>query len=378
MKKLLLATFVSIFSIGAAQAEGPTIYGKINVSVDRVKDDLNKGTTTKVDSNSSRFGIKGNEKLTDNLSALYGIEWEVSVDGNSGTDLNQRNRYVGLQYDGVGALKLGKLDSYVKTVQNGIDIFDDMVDGNLDAKKTLSGEDRYNNAIVIETAKFNLNGFGAIQGNLLVSAGEKSKAKGTVGATGVNSTVSGSGIYTHKDLGLYTGVAFAHNAPATTLAAYSTINSTPATTPPAAAALNIWRWVGSVDLTKAGVDGVSLNALVQQAKGADSKVFANGIAPKETSFLVSGVYKIPASVLDGLSAKVQYQQSTTDFGGTTKDVKIQQLGGVVDYAFSAKTKVYGFYAKRYLKNPSNPAVNPNGKDQNYAYSALGVGIEQKF
>lgn len=148
MKKLLLATFVSTFSIGAAQAEDPTVYGKINVSVNRVKDDLNKGTTTKVDSNSSRFGIKGNEKLTDNLSALYGIEWEVSI-------------------------------------------------------------------------------------------------------------------YTHKDLGLYTGVAFAHNAPATTLVTYSTINSTPATTLSAAAALNIWRWVGSVDLTKAGVDGVSLNAFIK-------------------------------------------------------------------------------------------------------------------
>lgn len=388
MKKLLLATFVSTLSMGAAHAEGPILYGKINVSVDSIKDDLNKDTTTKVDSNSSRFGIKGSEKLTDALSAIYGIEWEINVDGNAtNADLTPRNRFVGLQYDGVGALKIGKLDSYVKTVQNGIDIFDDLVDGNIDAKKTLSGEDRYNNAIVIETAKFDLNGFGAIQGNLLVSAGaEKTVAKGTSGSIGAaNNIISGSGIYTNKDLGLYTGVAFARNAPATTLAAYSTINTAPSTTaatPPIAAALNIWRWVGSVDLTKAGVDGVSVNALVQQAKGADSKVFAGGVEPQETSFLVSGVYKLPAFMFDGLSLKAQYQQSNTDFGGTTKDVKIQQLGGVVDYAFSAKTKVYGFYAKRSLKNPNNPAsgtlLAANGKDRNYTYSALGLGLEQKF
>jgi predicted porin len=375
MKKLLLATLVSTLSIGAVHAEGPTVYGKINVSVDSIKDDLVNGRTTKVDSNASRFGIKGSEKLTDNLSALYGIEWEVSVDGNSGTDLGQRNRFVGLQYDGIGAVKVGKLDTYVKTAQNGIDIFDDLVDGNLDAKKTLSGEDRLNNVIAFETAKFNLDGYGAVQANLLVAPGEKSVAKGSVGATGVNSTVSGSGIYTNKDLGLYTALAFDRNAPQT-LAAISTFKTTPVIS--SNAALNIWRWVGSVDLTKAGVDGVSLNVLVQQAKGADSKVFAGGVAPKETSFLVSGVYKFPASVLDGLSAKVQYQQSNTDFGGSNKDVKIQQLGADVDYAFSAKTKVYGYYAKRNLKNPNNPAVSTNGKDQNYAYSVLGVGLEQKF
>ncbi len=375
MKKLLLATLVSTLSIGAAQAEGPTVYGKINVSVDSIKDDLVNGRTTKVDSNASRFGVKGSEKLTDNWSALYGIEWEVSVDGNSGTDMGQRNRFVGLQYDGVGALKLGRLDTYLKTAQNEVDIFNDVVDGNLDMKKTLAGEDRINNVIAFETAKFNLDGFGTLQGNLMVAPGEKSVAKGSVGATGVNSTVSGSGVYTNKDLGLYTAVAFDRNAPQT-LAAVSTFKTAP--TISANAALNIWRLVGSVDLTKAGVDGVSVNALVQQAKGADSKTFASGFAPKETSFLVSGVYKFPATVLDGLSAKVQYQQSNTDFGGATKDVKIQQLGGDIDYAFSTKTKVFGYYAKRNLKNPNNPAVSTNGKDQNYAYSVFGLGMEQKF
>ena len=386
MKKLLLATLVSTLSVSAVHAEGPTVYGKINASVDSINDDLVNGRTTKVDSNASRFGIKGSEKLTDNLSAVYGIEWEVNVDGNaSNADLTARNRYAGLQYDGIGAIKIGKLDTYLKTAQNGIDVFDDLVDGNLDAKKTFAGEDRLNNVIAFESAKFNLDGYGVIQGNLLVAPGEKSKTNPTVTpavtTTGVNSTVSGSGVYTNKDLGLYTAVAFARNAPQTlaalgTSASNSTFKTFPA--PTANAALNIWRWVGSVDLTKAGVNGVSVNAQVQQAKGADSKAFAGGFSPKETSFLVNGVYKFPASVLDGLSAKIQYQQSNTDFGGSTKDVKIEQLGGDIDYAFSTKTKVYGFYAKRNLKNPNNPAVNLTGKDRNYAYSVLGLGLEQKF
>lgn len=379
MKKLLLTTLISTLSIGVVHAEEPTLYGKINVSVGSIKDDLNKGTTTKVDSNSSRFGIKGSEKLNDSLSALYGIEWEVNVDGNaSNPDLTARNRYAGLQYDGVGEIKIGKLDSYVKTAQNGIDIFDDLVDGNLDAKKTFAGEDRYNNVIALESAKLNLDGFGAVQANVLVAPGEKVKTNPTVTpavtTTGANSIVSASGIYTNKDLGLYTALAYTHNAPSTSAAALNTFKTAPVL-PATATSLDIWRWVGSVDLTKAGVDGLSLNALFQQAKFADSNGFVD--VPKETSFLVSSVYKLPASVADGVSLKAQYQQSTTDIG-TADDIKIQQFGGVVDYAFSAKTKVYGFYAKRNLKNPNNPVVSANGKDQSYAYSTFGVGLDQKF
>lgn len=373
MKKLLLATLVSTLSIGAAHANGPTVYGKFNVSVDSIKDDLIKGNTTKVDSNASRFGIKGSEKLTDKLSALYAIEWEVSIDGNSGADLSQRDRFVGLQYGDVGALKLGRLDSYLKSSQGSVDIFNDFVDGNLDMKKTLAGEDRLNNVIAFESAKFDLDGFGAVQANLMVAPGEKSVKTGAVGSTGVNSTVSGSGIYTNKDLGLYTALAYTHNAPVTA-AAFSTFKTAPVL-PATATALNIVRWVGSVDLTKAGMDGLSLNALVQQAEFANEVGFVD--APKETSFLVSSVYKLPASVIDGVSLKAQYQQSNTDTGAVD-DVKIQQFGGIVDYAYSSKTKVFGYYAKRNLKNPNNPAVSKDGKDQNYAYSVLGLGMEQKF
>ncbi len=72
MKKLLPATVVSTLSMGAAHAEGPGVYGKINASVDSVKSDLVNGRTTQVDSNASRFGIKGSEKLTYKLSTLYG------------------------------------------------------------------------------------------------------------------------------------------------------------------------------------------------------------------------------------------------------------------------------------------------------------------
>jgi predicted porin len=396
MKKLLLATLVSAVSMSAAYADGPTVYGKLNVSVDSVKSDLNTKSTIAVDSNASRFGVKGSEKLTDKLSAVYGIEWGVVIDNNSTnsttdatlgstggkasnggtttTELNARNRYIGLQYEGVGALKIGRLDTFVRTSQNGVDIFDDYVNGNMDMSQTFAGENRVNNVIAFESTKFDLSGLGGLQANFMVMPNDTSVAKTTGKGSGTNG-LSTSLIYTNKDAGLYASIAGDHNV-TSTWAAFGTFNAVP-TGLVVKNNTNIIRGVGKLDFTTLGLEGFSLNGLVQQATIADSAGFTGD--PKETSYLVGAVYKFPASVLDGLSAKVQWQSATTkNITATSEDVKIDQLGFDVDYAFSAKTKVYGFYAKRNLKNPNNPASAANGVDQDFAYSAFGLGLEQKF
>ncbi len=395
MKKLLLATLVTAASIGAAQADGPTVYGKINASIDNTKSDLNTKNSTSVDSNASRFGIKGSEKLTDALSVVYGIEWGVEASSNKAnnntdngtgatttgatgttTDLNSRNRFIGLQYEGLATLKVGRLDSNLKTLQGvnpngGVDIFDDYVNGSLDMTQTLTGENRINNVIALESAKFDL-GFGAVSGNFQIIPSEKTVSKGAAGATGLTAT-STSVLFQNKDVGLYTGLAYdsnvssISNASGSFAGAYSTYIA------------NTFRWVGSVDLGKLGVDGITLNALAQQSKATGPNKLPGVTAPKETSYLVSGVYKFPASVLDGLALKAQWQTATTkDIAPGAKDIKIDQFGIDVDYAFSAKTKVYTFLAQRQVKNPNNPAVAANGYDTKYKYTAYGVGIEQKF
>ena len=99
MKKLLLATAITVLTSSVVQA-APTVYGKLNVSIDSMdefattKADTNN--VVKVNSNASRFGIKGSEDLTDKLSAIYLAEWQINVDGD-GSDLGQRNRYLGLK-----------------------------------------------------------------------------------------------------------------------------------------------------------------------------------------------------------------------------------------------------------------------------------------
>ena len=401
MKKLLLATLVSAVSIGAAQADGPTVYGKLNVSVDSTKSDLNTKASTSVDSNASRFGVKGSEKLTDNLSAIYGVEFGLSIDNNSNSttpavnnntdtsasgstyDLSARNRFLGLQYEGVGAIKLGRLDSNVKTLQyvnpaQGVDILDDLVNGSLDSTQVFAGENRINNVIALESAKFDL-GFGLVSANFEIIPKEKTVAKNAVGTTGVTAT-STSILFANKDAGLYTGLGYDSNVSSVSNATGTFWTATGPTATNTKVIANTLRWVGSVDLGKLGVDGVTLNALAQQSKATNLGPLPTGVsAPKETAYLVSGIYKFPASIADGLSAKVQWETSTTkDLVINGKDVKIDQYGVDLDYAFSAKTKVYGFVAQRAVKNPNNPAVAANGVDTKYKYTAFGIGAEQKF
>jgi predicted porin len=404
MKKLLLATLVSAVSIAAAHADGPTLYGKINASVDSVNSDLNTKSSTTVDSNASRFGIKGSESLNDNLTAIYGIEWGVVIDHSSAntstdvpasggtTDLNARNRFIGLQYKDIGALKIGRLDTNFKTLQNinpaqGVDIFDDYVNGNLDMTQTVTGENRIDNVISLESAKFQ-TGIGALSANIMIAPSEKTVTEGTTGKTGSTAT-SSSVLFTNNDVGVYTGFAYDSNMVdvwnATSTFNKSTLVGTKLTLASSALSkptTNAFRWVGSADLGKlVGAEGLTFNAMAQQSKQTN---LASGVqSPKETAYLVSAIYKFPASILDGLSAKVQWESATTsDLGTNVSDVKIDQLGADIDYAFSAKTKVYGFVAQRTIKNPNNPdsssVLAANGYDKNYKYAAFGVGIEQKF
>ena len=114
-KQIIAAAIAAAVAAPAAMAGAPTVYGQINMSIDSVTD---KGVT--VDSNASRFGVKGAEDLGNGLKAIYKLEWGVDVAG--GTDatpkekLGARNAYVGLA-GGFGAVLLGRHDTPTKIAQ---------------------------------------------------------------------------------------------------------------------------------------------------------------------------------------------------------------------------------------------------------------------
>ncbi|MDX1696536.1 MAG: porin, partial [Ketobacteraceae bacterium] len=158
-KLLPLAIGAAIAMPGVAMAQ-PTVYGKVNVTVESYdfdpEGDASDYDQWEVNSNASRLGVKGSEKISDSLSAVYKLEYETAVDDGSadetddgdGLVFKQRNIYGGLK-GGFGEVIVGKFDTPTKTSQNKVDLFNDMKLG--DIKNVIVGEERASNSIQYTT-----------------------------------------------------------------------------------------------------------------------------------------------------------------------------------------------------------------------------------
>lgn len=159
MKKNLLAIAVgaAVAMPGLALADGPTVYGKVNISLEHSEVDPepaapNNEDKWELNSNASRLGVKGDFDLdVAGLKAIYQAEFEINVDDGdkSGQTITQRNIYGGLE-GGFGTLKAGKFDTPTKKAQGKIDQFND-IGG--DIKNILAGENRASNIIQYSTPK---------------------------------------------------------------------------------------------------------------------------------------------------------------------------------------------------------------------------------
>ncbi len=333
MKKVLLAAAIASISLSAAQA-APTLYGKLNVSLNQV-DNINAAgdNETQLNSNASRIGVKGEEKLTDNVGVVYLAEWGIATDGKdagSDTDLGARNRFIGLKFNNVGTLKAGSYDSYFKTSAGKYqDIFND--DTNLDITKTMYGEERLKNTVGFETDK-NLI-IPGLQFNVQAQTGEASSSVPKLGETGDNDkrdsidSFSTSLTYENKDLGLAAGIAGNFGVQGTYNALSKSYYS------------DALRVTGSYDLTKIGAEGLVFGALYQQAEPTDDVVAYNDL--KEKAWVVSGTYSIPSTPW---AVKAQYQSAKTEW--TNNDRKIDQYGLGVDYNFNKQARFYGVVAQQ--------------------------------
>ncbi|MGL4586524.1 MAG: porin [Acinetobacter ursingii] len=363
MKKLLIAAAVSTLSITAAQA-APTLYGKLNVTLDQVdNNDFAGNDVTALNSNASRIGVKGEEKLTDKVSAVYLAEWAISTDGSgSDTDLSMRNRFLGLKFNKIGTLKAGRYDTYLKTAAgNNQDIYNDHTI--LDMTAVLHGEERSNNAIGFETDKELI--VPGLQFNIMAQQGEDSKTDNTANGQegkrdGFGDGVSTSLTYENKDYGLAAaiagnfGVAGKYNAHS-----LSGIYS------------DAIRITGSFDFAKAGVSGLVLGALWQNAQPTDDTVTTGtGTALKsfkgleEDAYAITAAYIIPSTPW---KIKGEYLESNTSVDNQS-DRKISQYGLGVDYNFNKQARFYGVLAQQ-----KRDWVSDDDKK-----TVVGVGMEYNF
>ena len=336
MKKLLLAATVATLAMNAAQA-APTLYGKLSVTLDNIDNNGFKDeSVTKINSNASRLGVKGEEKLTDSLSAVYLAEWEISADGD-GDVFKNRNRFVGIKSADIATLKLGQFDSYFKTAAgNNQDIFNDNTE--LDMTKVLVGEDRLNNVIGFETDKKMLGGLAF---NIMFQQGEEastadSTAKGKKGSRdGFGDGVSTSITYENKDIGLNAAVA-GNFGVASKYNAYDL----------SGIYTDAVRVTGSIDLTQAGVEGLVFGALWQTAQPSDDTVSTSSGTPtvvtsykglQEDAYGLTAAYVIPSTPV---KLKAQYISSTTESNGR-KDRKQDLYGFGADYQINKQARFYG-------------------------------------
>lgn len=157
----VLASLVTGTQVVLAAVDGPTWYGRINVTLDNINREgainIPSGQAPaaseqwELNSRASRLGIKGKFDTADSsLEAFYLIEYEINVDdGNRGdTALSQRNVYGGLRGN-FGEFRYGKIDTLLKTSEGKVDQFNDVVD--LD--EVIGGQNRIANLVIYSSPK---------------------------------------------------------------------------------------------------------------------------------------------------------------------------------------------------------------------------------
>ncbi|MDO9180137.1 MAG: porin [Agitococcus sp.] len=349
MKRNLLALAVGVaFVLPLAAQAAPTVYGRLNLSVDYMDMDTNvAGTDGKVwslNSNASRVGVKGNEKLTDELTAVYKAEWEVQGDMKSASELDARERYIGLKHYQLGTIRLGYIDSPFKNSEDSIDIFNDMT--NLDMGNFLHGQTRMANSINYVSPKF-LDVFGA---NLTLQPGEK--GGNSVPACAAATPVAANAAGCNED----------HIADAISLALSYEDDSLYLSAAMDKEVLNMdaLRLVARYKM-----NDITLSAMFQTAEPTKSPGL--GGADKEQSIVVSGSYTMDKVSLRGEVLSVQQ-----DYVGGGMDDETMLIGVGVDYNFTQSTKAFANLASGTMDNTVGAVTTSTDA------MFLGFGMETRF
>lgn len=373
--KIKIVTAAVLSLLATTTFAAPTFYGEIDASVDYLPE-KNATKSNKdvweISSNSSFLGLKGDEKLTERLSAVYAIEWGFSADGDS-NDWTQRNRFVGLKDAQLGTLKIGKHDTPVKQLSSVVDTFNNYVANKADITGIFTGENRIDNAVIYESPAVKLLD-GAFKFNALLATGESSGIKATSGGAKVAGRGLGdawSASVTYENPLFVAGLGYDKAIPSNFLgrgflnAAEPKLGTAPAAADTFAAA-NTVRAIGRIN----PVEGLALKALyqtseVEKATGNGNGVLTDNIDDAQ-GWLVGAEYNIPQA--KNWTVKGQYSQNDTSFKNNTADFKAKQIIAGADYAFNKQVKTYGYAGYLTLEQASKKDKQP----------VAGLGLEFKF
>lgn len=368
--KTKLATAIAFSLFAGTTFAAPTFYGEIDATVDYLPEDNASPVSDKdvieLSSNSSFVGLKGDEKLTDRLSAIYAIEWAFNSDGE-GDDWSKRNRFVGLKDAKLGTLKIGAHDTPLKQLSSPVDTFNNYVGNRADVSGIFTGESRVANAVVYEAPAIALPQ-GAIKVNALLATGENSGIKSDKGVVktanrGLGDAWSASVVYDSPVV--VAGVAYDKAIPTNFLGrGFDNASAPEVTGGTLFAAANTIRAIGRVNLD----GGLALKALYQTSEVENVAGNVAGAANIEDAqgWLIGAEYNLPNA--KAWTVKGQYSQNTTEFNNGTADYEAQQIFVGADYAFSKQVKAYGYAGYLTLERGSLETKQP----------VVGTGLEYKF
>lgn len=374
--KTKLATAIAFSLLAGTTFAAPTFYGEIDLSLDHVQADNKNGVEdrhiTDLNSNNSFLGLKGDEKLTDRLSALYQAEFTFYVDnGGSSDTFVPRNLLIGLKDEKLGTLKAGKIDTPVKQLSSVVDTFNNYVANNADVAGIMAGENRIDNVLVYEAPAFKV-GEGKIEAKLQLATGEgndtinSTKGGYTVAGRGLGDAWSASVVYDSKPvvLGLGYDKAIPSNFAGRGFVNASAPEVTGGVAGSAFAAANTIRAIGRVNLDS----GLSLRALYQtsEVEGVAGNDAAAASIDDAQGWLIGAEYNLPNA--RNWTVKGQYSQNTTEFTTAKADYEAQQIIVGADYAFSKQVKAYGYAGYLTLEQASLETKQP----------VVGTGVEYKF
>ena len=296
--KTKLATAIAFSLFAGTTFAAPTFYGEIDATVDYLPEDNASPVSDKdvieLSSNSSFVGLKGDEKLTDRLSAIYAIEWAFNSDGE-GDDWSKRNRFVGLKDAKLGTLKIGAHDTPLKQLSSPVDTFNNYVGNRADVSGIFTGESRVANAVVYEAPAIALPQ-GAIKVNALLATGENSGIKSDKGVVktanrGLGDAWSASVVYDSPVV--VAGVAYDKAIPTNFLGrGFDNASAPEVTGGTLFAAANTIRAIGRVNLD----GGLALKALYQTSEVADVDAASKAVdllIDDAQGWLIGAEYNLP-------------------------------------------------------------------------------------
>jgi predicted porin len=367
--KIKIVTAAVLGLLATSTFAAPTIYGEIDASVDYLPE-KNATKSNKdvweISSNSPFIPFKGDEKLTERLSAVYAAEWGFSADGDS-SDWTQRNRFVGLKDSKLGTVKIGKHDTPVKQLSSVVDTFNNYVANKADVTGIFTGENRIDNVVIYESPAVKVLD-GAFKFNALLATGEATGIKKSSGGA----KVSGGGLgdawsasVTYENPLFVAGLGYDKAIPSTFLGKGILNASEPENDIGSVfAAANTVRAIGRLN----PIEGLALKALYQssEVEAVSGNEVGSANIDDAQGWLVGAEYNIPQS--KNWTVKAQYSQNDTSFKDNSADFKAKQVIAGADYAVSKQVKTYGYAGYLTLEQADKKDKQPVG----------GLGLEFKF